>query len=156
MIRTFIVKQRSWPGWLKWLYKILYDDDDYVRFVLDQQTLNFDSDSSLIIQLSAGRHVAPLGRIIMISSQPVFTLIPLCSVSELARPGLEPTICKTWCEHANHYTNVTIGPWIRLFYTSLVLSNTNIQYNNIMKYCWNNTKNKGHTVVTVTTSNRKS
>ena len=24
MIRTFIVKQRSWPGWLKWLYKILY------------------------------------------------------------------------------------------------------------------------------------
>ena len=49
-------------------------DDDEVRFVLDQNAdLNFYSASSLK-QQSAGRHVAPFGHIILIPSQPVFTL----------------------------------------------------------------------------------
>jgi hypothetical protein len=51
-------------------------DDDEVRFVLDQHAeLDFYSASSLK-QQSAGRHVAPLGHIILIPSQPVFALSP--------------------------------------------------------------------------------
>ena len=51
-------------------------DDDEVRFVLDQHAeLDFYSASSLK-QQSAGRHVDPLGHIILIPSQPVFALSP--------------------------------------------------------------------------------
>jgi hypothetical protein len=51
-------------------------DVDEVRFVLDQYAeLDFYSASSLK-QQSAGRHVAPLGHIILIPSQPVFALSP--------------------------------------------------------------------------------
>ena len=51
-------------------------DDDEVRFVLDQpDELDFNSTSSLK-QQSAGRYVAPLGRIILIPSQPVVGLAP--------------------------------------------------------------------------------
>ena len=51
-------------------------NDDEVRFVLDQHAdLDFYSASSLK-QQSADRHVAPLGHIILILSQPVFTLTP--------------------------------------------------------------------------------
>ena len=49
-------------------------DDDEVRFVLDQHAeLDFNSASSLK-QQPAGRHVTPLGHIILIPSQPVFAL----------------------------------------------------------------------------------
>ena len=49
-------------------------DDDEVCFVLSQQVeLDFYSASSPK-QQSAGRHVAPLGHIILIPSQPVFAL----------------------------------------------------------------------------------
>jgi hypothetical protein len=45
-------------------------------FVLDQHAeLDFNSASSLK-QQSSGRHVAPLGHIILIPSQPVFALSP--------------------------------------------------------------------------------
>jgi hypothetical protein len=51
-------------------------DNDEVRFVLDQHAeLDFYSSSSLK-QQSAGKHVAPLGHIILIPSQPVFVLSP--------------------------------------------------------------------------------
>ena len=51
-------------------------DDDEVRFVLDQHIeLDFYSDKSLK-QQSVYRHVAPLGHIILIQSQPVFALTP--------------------------------------------------------------------------------
>ena len=47
-----------------------------VRFVLDQHAeLDFYSASSLK-QQSGDRHVAPLGHIILILSQPVFALSP--------------------------------------------------------------------------------
>ena len=53
-----------------------WDDDDEVCFVLDQYAeLDFYSASSLK-QQSAGRHVAPLGHIILILSQPIFALSP--------------------------------------------------------------------------------
>jgi hypothetical protein len=51
-------------------------DDDEVRFVLEQNAeLDFYIASSLKKQ-SAGRHVAPLGHIILIPSQPVCALSP--------------------------------------------------------------------------------
>jgi hypothetical protein len=50
--------------------------DDEVRFVLGQHAyLDFYSASSLK-QQSADRHVAPLGYIILVPSQPVFALSP--------------------------------------------------------------------------------
>jgi hypothetical protein len=60
-----------------WREQINFQWDDYeVRFVLDQHAeLDFYSDSSLK-QQSAGRHVTPLGHIILIPSQPVFALSP--------------------------------------------------------------------------------
>ena len=52
------------------------DDDADVCFVLDQHAfLYFYSVSSLKQQFS-GRHVAPLGHIILIPRQPVFALTP--------------------------------------------------------------------------------
>ncbi len=51
-------------------------DDDEVRFVLDQHgELDLYSPSSLKQQF-VGRHVAQLGHIILIPSQPVFALSP--------------------------------------------------------------------------------
>ena len=50
------------------------DDDDNVRFVLDQYPeLNFYCVNSLK-QQSVGKHVTQLGHIILIPSQPVFAL----------------------------------------------------------------------------------
>ena len=61
---------------LRWEQVNFQWDDDEVRFVLDQHTeLDFYS-ASLLKQQSAGRHVAPLGHIILIPSQPAFTLSP--------------------------------------------------------------------------------
>ena len=51
-------------------------DDDEVRFILDQHAeLDLFSTSSLK-QHSAGRHVDPLGHIILIPSQTVLALSP--------------------------------------------------------------------------------
>ena len=60
-----------------WREKVNFQwDDDEVRFVLDQRAeLDFYSARSLK-QQSAGRHVAPLGHIILIPSQPVLVLSP--------------------------------------------------------------------------------
>jgi hypothetical protein len=69
-------------------------DDDEVRFVLDQHAeLDFYSASSLK-QQSMGRHVAPLGHIIPILSQPVSPLTNF-KVFGLTWPGLEPIIYRT-------------------------------------------------------------
>jgi hypothetical protein len=55
---------------------ILQWDDDEIHFVLDQHAeLDFYGVSSLK-QQPADRHVAPLGHIILIPSQPVFALTP--------------------------------------------------------------------------------
>ena len=53
-----------------------WDDDDKVYFVLEQHAeLDFYSASSLK-QQSTDKHVAPLGHIILIQSQQVFSLSP--------------------------------------------------------------------------------
>jgi hypothetical protein len=54
--------------------KLIFNDDDEVHFVLDQHAeMDFYSASSLK-QQSTDRHVAALGHIILIPSQPVFAL----------------------------------------------------------------------------------
>ena len=107
----------SWPEQVNFQW----DDDDDVRFVQDQHAeLDFYSASSLK-QHSTGRHVAPLGHVIMILSQPVFSLSPECCVLSgeatntnfivfgSTRPGLEPTIYRTRGEHANHYATDAVS-----------------------------------------------
>ena len=86
-------------------------NEDEVCIVLDQHAyLDFYIASSLKQQPS-GRHVAPLGHIILIPSQPVFALSPLwCVLSGEATnnnfivigliwSGLKPMICHTRGEH---------------------------------------------------------
>ena len=94
-----------------------WNDDDDVHLVLDQHAyLDFYSGSSLK-QQSAGRHVAPLGHIHLIQSQPVLALTSFkaacCSkearntnfvVFGLNRTGFEPTNYNTPGEHVNNYT----------------------------------------------------
>ena len=83
---------------------------DDVLFVLDQHAnLDFYSASSLK-QQSAGRHVAPLGHIILILSQPVCGEATNSNfiVFGLTRPGLEPTMYCTRGEHIDHYATNAI------------------------------------------------
>jgi hypothetical protein len=71
MTRTSYISATSWQEQVtfRWV-------DDDVHFVLDQNTeLDFYSANTLN-QQSAGRHVAPLGHIILIPSQPVVALMP--------------------------------------------------------------------------------
>ena len=102
-------------------------DEDEVRFVLDQHAeLDFYSASSLK-QQSADRHVASLGYIILIPSQPVFALSPYCCVLSgeakntnfivfgLTQPGLEPTIHRNRGEHANHCTTDKLEAHLIIF-----------------------------------------
>jgi hypothetical protein len=52
--------------------------DDEIRFLLDQQALfYFFYSASSLKQQSAGKHVAPLGHIILIPSHPVFAFFLL-------------------------------------------------------------------------------
>ena len=74
-----IVVQRQFSNFstISWREQVNFQwDDDEVRVVLDKHAeFDFYSASSLK-QQSAGRHVAPLGHIILIQSQPVFALSP--------------------------------------------------------------------------------
>jgi len=56
--------------------KLIFRDDDDVHFVLNQHAELYCYSASSLKQHSADRHVAPLGHIILISSQPVFALTP--------------------------------------------------------------------------------
>ena len=63
--------------------KLIFQWDDEVRFVLDQHAeLDFYSASSLK-QQSADRHVAPLGHIILIPSQPVLSVACLAEKQQI-------------------------------------------------------------------------
>ena len=98
----------------KVLKKYYTYSNDEVRFVIDQHAfLDFYSASSLK-QQSVDRHVAPLGHIILIPSQPVFTLSPYCCmfsgeakytnfiVFGLTRSGLKSMIYISQGDHTNH------------------------------------------------------
>jgi hypothetical protein len=55
-------------------------DDDDVRFVLAQHTQSYLYSASSLKQISAGRHITPLGHIILIPSRSVFLLASYCYV----------------------------------------------------------------------------
>ena len=62
---------------ISWWEQVNFQWDDEVRFVLDKHSeLDFYSASSLI-QQSVDIHVAPLGYIIPIPSQPIFSSFSL-------------------------------------------------------------------------------
>ena len=61
-------------------------DDDDVHFVLDQYA------SKTLKKQSMGRHVAPLGHIIMTPNRPVFTLILLLNYAYLAEKQQIPML----------------------------------------------------------------
>ena len=54
--------------------KFQWDDDDEVRFVLDQHAEYDVYSASSLKQQSAGRHATQIGHIVLILSQPVFAL----------------------------------------------------------------------------------
>ena len=113
-----------------WREQVNFQSDDYeVRFILDQHAeLNFYANS--LKQLSAVRHVAPLGHIILISSRPVFSLSINAVLSEeatntnfvlgLTRPGFEPTIYRTRGEHANYYATDAVPSLIDTCITKFI------------------------------------
>ena len=73
--------------------------------------VGFLHSASSLKQKSADRHVAPLGHIIPIPSQPVFLFLLNAGRStkyQLNSLGLEPTIYRTRGEHANDYTTDVI------------------------------------------------
>ena len=62
---------------ISWREHVTYQwDDDEVRFDLDQRAELDCYSASSLKQLSASRHVAPIGQIILLPSRPVFTLSP--------------------------------------------------------------------------------
>ena len=66
----------EWAIIISWQKQVRFssDDDDDVCFVLDRyDELKFYSHAGSLKQQPLGRHVAPLGHIILIPSQPVFT-----------------------------------------------------------------------------------
>ena len=67
-------------------------DDNDVHIALDKLAYLVVQSVSSLKQQSAGRHVAPLGHIVLIASQPVFTFSLWCSVFSLC---LAPTGTRT-------------------------------------------------------------
>jgi len=60
----------------------LYHGELYFNEMLMMSALYYTSSSSLK-QQSVGRHVGPLGHIILIPNQPVFDLTPSCCVHQI-------------------------------------------------------------------------
>ena len=84
--------------------------DDEAHFVLDQHArFNLYSVSSLK-QQSADRYIAQLGLIILILSQPVFALSPLCCV--LSRDATNNNFLSFWLDPI----------WARTFGTIVVVT----------------------------------
>ena len=81
--------------------------------------------ASSLKQQSAGKHVAPLGHIIRIPSQPLLFLLNAACLTEkqivpilvfgLTRPRLEPTIYHTRGEHPNHYATNAVDLRDKIF-----------------------------------------
>ena len=122
-MHVFIYRVSEWLLFsAKWAICQLYHDENKLHFndmmmmlICTRPTRLIGKSSSWLKQPSVGRHVAPLGHIILIPSQPVFSLTPCNSVISreatnsnyivygLIRPRLEPTIYRTRGEHAYHY-----------------------------------------------------
>ena len=115
--------------------------NDDTLFVLDQHAyLVFYSVNTPKLQC-AGRHAAPFGHIIVISSQPAFVLTsywcmlweeaqtPILLSFGLIRPGLKLPINPTWGEHVNLYeykqyniiVSYTESQWMSVKYSECFL-----------------------------------
>jgi hypothetical protein len=67
----------SWDGGENKIHSMkIWQCIDNVCFVLDQHALLYAYSTNLLKQQSMSRHVAPLGHIILITSQPVFAFTP--------------------------------------------------------------------------------
>ena len=97
-----------------WREQVNYQwDDDEVRFVLDEHAeLDLHSASSLK-QQSVDRHVAPLGHIIIMPSQPVFALSPECCV--LSEEATNPR------STALEASTLTVTPQMRCHFLTFIL-----------------------------------
>jgi hypothetical protein len=110
--------------------KFWWDNDDDVRFVLDQHS-EFDCYSvSLLKQQPVVRYVHPLGHIIRISIQPSNVLTAEATNTNsiffgLTRSGLELTIYRHRWEHANHSTTDAVRIHIEVY--SIVIYFTGYQ-----------------------------
>ena len=108
----FNAKFRTFSA-LSWREQVNFQwDEDEVRFVLDQHAeLDFHSARSLK-QQSAGRHVAPLGHMILIPSQPAYLTekqqIPILKSLVLSNRVSNPRY------NALEVNTLTITPPIRL------------------------------------------
>jgi hypothetical protein len=92
------------------------ENDDKVRFVLEQNVeLDVYSASSLIPQ-SVDRHISPLGHIILIPSQPVFILHPkwwiLTGEATHTRFIKVETLLTIGYANVSHVTNVFIAKYL--------------------------------------------
>ena len=109
--------------------KFIFNEMMMKYFVLDQHAYWIAISASSLKQQFAGRHVTPLGHIIL--SQLVFAPSVQCCVLNgeaandnfiifgLTRPGLEPTIYRTRSEHDNHYTTAAVRfRWNEWYYVS--------------------------------------
>ena len=99
---------------------------------MDDRRRTKDDGVMIKAHMPLGRYVAPLGHIILIPSQPVFALSPLCCVLSgeatntkfiffcLTRPQFVPTIYHTRGEHANHYATDVVPYFYFLFIIFLI------------------------------------
>jgi len=77
-INEYVLFNAKWAIIQQMLTRTSYSqwNDDDVRFVLDQQDYLDLCSASSMKQMSASRHVAPLGHNVLILSQQVFALSP--------------------------------------------------------------------------------
>jgi hypothetical protein len=76
------------------------DKDD--RFVLDQHTLlEFYNSARALKQQSADWHIATLGQIILIQSQSVFPLSPICCMLRNKKKYIDFGLTGLWLEPTN-------------------------------------------------------
>jgi hypothetical protein len=75
-IDCFLTPNEQCVGYI--IVIISYIRWDYVRFVLDQYALLNLYSATALKQQSLGRHIVPLGYIILFPSQPVFVPTPWC------------------------------------------------------------------------------
>ena len=98
-------------------------DDDEARFILDHTELDFYSVSSLQQQI-AGKHVAPLGLIILIPSLPVFVLNAACLAEQQQMPMLKSLV---WPDRGSN-------PWSAALEESMLTITPQMRL--IIKMCW--------------------
>ena len=102
---------RTW--W--WEQCIFQEDDDEVRFVLDQHAEFHYYSASSLKQHSADRNVAPLGHLIMIPRQPVFGFSSECSVLRVEATNVSFTVFGLTRSTALEASKLTITPPMRSF-----------------------------------------